>query len=295
MRESSLQVISIDDNETDEDDDDSDTPFFLVKKENFKNYFSHQNILVVVGNTSSCRPYGVSTILQDCLPHANIYRNRDQLFHLTRAIKAHRGVLGSAIIRRNKSAEDYPRVAYLLACYSPGPPSGNGKRPHYNVNGRDTHYINGMKEDTAENRSSYLQMCLDSMYKKLKDLNGVRRLVFIEEYTWGSDYSTKIENFARAVYQKYGMYTIIVQRPDQGERQPVNRDEDSDPEDGPAGVRDEDSEEEEEEDVSSRPAKSSKKGSVALYDQRFEDAQNDPFYLPSTQGPPQKKRKPSSD
>ena len=229
LRSPAMLTISDDDEE-----EAINTPTDVITEEvDFsKKYRSSDCLIIVIGNTSSCKAYGVAKILQDNWRYANLYKNRRQLYELTRARLADRGTLGAVHIRRDKKQDTTrpagPYIGYLMVNYSPGPAQDKNSKKNYNPHGKDTHYIEGMEKDTSGNRSAYLRKCLLSseglLYKEVVCRSRVKKIIFPEERTWGSDFKTQIEDFAAKAAQ-YGIQVHVTRRPPQGKRK--TRDEDS--------------------------------------------------------------------
>ena len=185
-------------------------------------FCERRNFLVCAVNSIGCDAYGIAKDLCEVYPHERVYTSRTSLYHLSRAVIGSRDPPGALVAQEAPEGEDLP---YLIACVAQ---YGWGSCIDDNVKARraveasqDHHYVEGLKEDTSENRLRYFKTCMKKLATLAMGNKDVEKIILTERIgcrgkageEWKNPYIPVIQ--ALAVRMKpFGIQTIVARLPE---------------------------------------------------------------------------------
>ncbi len=178
--------------------------------------------IVQILNCVAVRPHGLSETLAKKYPYSDLYSKRRSINKLNRAILEDRPTPGTMDICRSTSHTD-PLVANLYAQFYMGKDNNRNFMTQKLIKtlkehpDRDPQLLNGLLEDTTENRVSWFYSALIQLLSRVKEEN-IKKIVFpfrigcgLAGGNWRRDYLPHLKAF-HAVALKKGVVTVIVQK-----------------------------------------------------------------------------------
>lgn len=131
--------------------------------------FNDEGVIICIAISAvAYAPFGMAARqVSELYPYGNFFAHRTRLFQTYRCIVRTRSTPGR--IHLGEPPAHQPTIIGLVTQFGLGLPSDKHPRIKEMIAAtRDEHYKEGLKNDTAENRISYLSQCLEILKKFIK-------------------------------------------------------------------------------------------------------------------------------
>ena len=182
-----------------------------------KKFCDRGNFLVYAVNSVGCDAFGIVKDLHELYPHEHVYSRRTRLYHLSRAVQGSRDTPGNLIVQPPPEGENLPHLIACVVQYGWGDAiDGNLKARRAVETSQDLHYVEGLKEDTCENRLRYFKTCLKKLTTLAMGHKEVEKIIIPEGMgcrgkagdEWRKHYLPAIEALALRL-KPFGIKTVV--------------------------------------------------------------------------------------